>query len=75
MKNLSRDEAAERAALLRVEAYEVRLDLTTAPSASRFGAGARGLRIGSAEENRVGSISTRRTSAYRLTTQTSNSSA
>ena len=37
MKNLSRDEAAERAALLRVESYEVRLDLTAAPSATRFG--------------------------------------
>ena len=37
MKNLSRDEAGERAALLRVESYEVRLDLTAAPSAARFG--------------------------------------
>ena len=37
MKNLSRDEAAVRAALLRVESYEVRLDLTAAPSATRFG--------------------------------------
>ena len=37
MKNLSRDEARERAALLRVESYEVRLDLTAAPSGSRFG--------------------------------------
>jgi aminopeptidase N len=37
VKNLSRDEAAERAALLRVESYEVRLDLTAAPSATRFG--------------------------------------
>lgn len=41
MKNLSRDEAAERAALLRVESYEVWLDLTAAPSATRFGAGTR----------------------------------
>ena len=41
MKNLSRDEAAERAALLRVESYEVRLDLTAAPSATRFGTGTR----------------------------------
>jgi aminopeptidase N len=37
MKNLSRDEARERTALLRVESYEVRLDLTAAPSAGRFG--------------------------------------
>ncbi|HEY6745284.1 MAG TPA: aminopeptidase N [Mycobacteriales bacterium] len=37
MKNLSRDEAVQRAALLRVESYEVRLDLTAAPSGSRFG--------------------------------------
>jgi aminopeptidase N len=41
VKNLSRDEAAERAALLRVESYEVWLDLTAAPSATRFGAGTR----------------------------------
>jgi aminopeptidase N len=41
VKNLSRDEAAERAALLRVESYEVRLDLTAAPSATRFGTGTR----------------------------------
>ena len=41
MKNLSRAEAAERAALLRVESYEVRLDLTAAPSATRFGTGTR----------------------------------
>ncbi|HEY7102446.1 MAG TPA: aminopeptidase N [Mycobacteriales bacterium] len=41
MKNLSRDEAAERAALLRVESYEVWLDLTAAPSAIRFGTGTR----------------------------------
>jgi aminopeptidase N len=37
VKNLSRDEARERAALLTVESYEVRLDLTAAPSATRFG--------------------------------------
>ena len=41
VKNLSRNEAAERAALLRVESYEVRLDLTAAPSATRFGTGTR----------------------------------
>jgi aminopeptidase N len=41
VKNLSRDEAAERAALLRVESYEVRLDLTAAPSATRFDTGTR----------------------------------
>ena len=41
MKNLTRDEAAERAALLRVESYQVRLDLTAAPSASRFGTATR----------------------------------
>jgi aminopeptidase N len=41
VKNLSRDEAAERAALLRVESYEVRLDLTAAPAATRFGTGTR----------------------------------
>jgi aminopeptidase N len=41
VKNLSRAEAAERAALLRVESYEVRLDLTAAPSATRFGTGTR----------------------------------
>ena len=37
MKNLSRDDARERAALVSVESYEVRLDLTAAPSAARFG--------------------------------------
>ena len=37
MKNLTRDEAAERAAQLRVESYGVRLDLTAAPAATRFG--------------------------------------
>ena len=41
MKNLTRDEAAERAALLRVESYGVRLDLTAAPSATRFGTATR----------------------------------
>src|SRR5215467_9475514 len=30
-KNLTRDEAAGRAAILRVESYDVRLDLTTGP--------------------------------------------
>ena len=36
MKNLSRAEAAERAAVLRVESYEVHLDLTGTPSSDRF---------------------------------------
>jgi hypothetical protein len=39
------------------------------------GAGVAGVRTGNAEENRVGSISTRSTWSYRLTTQTSNSAA
>jgi aminopeptidase N len=37
VKNLSRDEARQRAALLRVESYEVGLDLTGAPDGPRFG--------------------------------------
>jgi aminopeptidase N len=37
VKNLTRDEARERAALLRVESYEIRLDLTAAATAPRFG--------------------------------------
>jgi aminopeptidase N len=41
VRNLTRDEAVERAALLRVESYGVRLDLTAAPSAARFGTGTR----------------------------------
>src|SRR5829696_723041 len=37
MKNLSRAEAAERAALLRVGSYQIHLDLTAARSEERFG--------------------------------------
>jgi aminopeptidase N len=37
VENLSRAEAAERAALLRVESYEVHLDLTATPSSDRYG--------------------------------------
>ncbi|CAA9288341.1 MAG: Membrane alanine aminopeptidase N, partial [uncultured Corynebacteriales bacterium] len=37
MRNLTRDEARDRAALVRVESYDVRLDLTGAAGSDRFG--------------------------------------